>query len=128
MNEWDAERLDAEWLAVNAVHEVLAIARSGFRYPVYEDALAFAIRLLPSLFHPQKSVLVKSEDPDIVHEYRQKADAHSRIKKQRVKAIDIVKSEIKELEELLSTGNHFDKIRKKIIELNKVKDILEGNS
>lgn len=118
---FDPERLDAEWVGLNALRETLRIAFKGQAAPTYSDTLRVARDLAPELYHPNVSVLAQAQEQPAVREYRQRALAESELRGLTVSPVEVINREIGELERLLTTHGERDRIESKIRTLETIK-------
>lgn len=114
-DDFDRTRLDAEWLALNAIRETLAIANQGAREASYLGALAVGREAAPAFFD-SSSLLVAAQEPSLVREYRQKARAESKLSARVVQPIDLVNQDIANYERLLvaAAAGEQDQLRRAI--------------
>lgn len=96
----DQRRLDAEWSAVNALRETLGIANRGAGDATCLQALALGRELAPRLFDPEVSILASGQEPPLVREYRQRAEAQAALQ-QAVTPLELIDNDILEYERLL---------------------------
>jgi len=74
-----ADRIDSEWVALNAFRELLKIATKGDgAKSTYNDALELGGQLYPDLLGPKSSLLRRERESDTTALYRQRAELHSR--------------------------------------------------
>ena len=118
---FDPERLDVEWVGLNALRETLRIALKGQSVPTYSDALRVARDLAPELYHPDVSVIAQAQEQPAVREYRQRAQAESELRGTTVTSVEVIDREIGELERLLSTHGERDRIESKLRSLETIK-------
>lgn len=98
-------RIDSEWLALNAFRELLKIATKGdMAKSTYDEALEFGGELYPELLGAQTSVLRRVRESETTKEYRQRAMLMSRKAGVEVLAVDLVATQIEEIEGLLTVA------------------------
>lgn len=95
-------RIDAEWVTLNAIRGVVKIAANGdLAKATYDNALEFGGELYPALLGPDASILRRERESDIVKEYRQKAQLKSIKQDKEVTALALLQADIAELKDLL---------------------------
>lgn len=97
----ERRRLDSEWVALNALRETIAIANRGVADSSYAQALAVGQQLAPRLFDPEFSVVASAQEPPLVQEYRQRAEAYSALGPEPVSPVTLLDHDIAEYERLL---------------------------
>lgn len=132
MNDFVGEsraRLDAEWLALNAVRETLGISTRGLRGSdsTYQRALAVGRELAPTLFDPEFGVLAAGQEPSLVREYRQRAGAQSKLQRRDISPLELIQTSIEELEALsrASGSGERDQLQRAINERLRARDYLD---
>lgn len=110
VDSFDYERLDHEWVVLNAIRDAVLLALRGHRSADYLLALDIARDLLPGLYDPQESLLARAQEPPTVREYRQRAESESQIKKSPVSPIELLDEEIVRLKRYAQTPGARDKI------------------
>jgi hypothetical protein len=96
-------RLEAEWTTLYAIRSTLGIAWSGSAVPTYADAQWLGEKLWPQVLAPENSLLHRDRESDEARLYRQKAAARTsrQPNKEPVTAVELVKEDIRELEQLI---------------------------
>lgn len=129
----EAERIDAEWIALSAFRGLTKIASHGdMEKSTYENALDLGGALYPDLLGPEVSVLKKEHESDITKEYRQKARLQSIRDQKQIDPLALVSDEIQEIKGLLEIakrqhGNRqrTDQLKNRLGTLNKAKKELQ---
>lgn len=96
-------RLDAEWVALNAIREMLGIAFKGKVSPTYLQSLQVGRRIAAKIFDSESSLLGRNREPQLVQEYRQKADAVSQIRGRIVEPLEVLDEDIELQQRLVRT-------------------------
>lgn len=119
-------RLDAEWAALNAVREMLGIASRNLADSTYIDALAVGRETAPKLFDPQFSLIAAGQEPPIVREYRQRAEAKSILDGQPVSPIELLDGDLASDERLLKVGGYgHDQLKRSVANLRRAREWFE---
>lgn len=121
MQDFDPQRLETEWLGLNALREILSIAVKGQATPTYEQALRLAEELAPGLFGRHISLIAAAQEPNILREYRQRAEAASQLSNREVAPLEIVSREIEEAEAMLRTAGERDRIQSRLFRLEAIR-------
>lgn len=129
----DIDRLNVEWISLNAFRGLSKIASQGnMEKSTYDNALELGGALYPELLGGEVSVLKRERESDTTKEYRQKAQLSSIRDKKKIEALDLVKLGISEYEGLLSIAEEqkenkqqVDQLKKKLGQLYKAKTELE---
>ncbi len=101
----DEERIDAEWLAVNAFRGATKIAtKSDMRMGTYDHALELGGELYPALLGEDVSLLRRERESDISKEYRQKARLKALKDGIENDPLRLIRVDIEELEGLLQVA------------------------
>jgi hypothetical protein len=117
------QRLDAEWLALNAVREMLGIANRGGADSTYLDALAIGRKAAPQLFDPQYSLIAAGQEPPLVREYRERAKAKSIVDGQEVSPLELLDGDLSSDELLLKAGGgSYDQLKRSVAALRRARD------
>jgi hypothetical protein len=119
----EQRRLDAEWLSISALREVLGIALKNSQPPTYDRTRGIAEQLLPVLFHRDRSLIARRLESHEINEYRERADARSEIENRQVPLLELLDYDIKELEGLLESKKNMPALRRK---LNKLLEMRHG--
>lgn len=119
------DRINAEWVAVNACRGLIQIASRGDQAKSsYDNAFLFGEFFYPTLLGAGHRQLHRVRESDLVREYRQKAELLSVPNNTPVNPIDLVVSDIDEYRELLNTAQkrsgagETDQIRRKLSQLH----------
>jgi hypothetical protein len=107
-------RLDAEWATLNAIREMLGIALKGRVAPTYAQALDVGKVIAPQIYATESSLLGRDREPQLVQEYRQRADALSQIRGQVVKPLEVLDEDIQTQRRLVMTSGDRDLIQKRM--------------
>ena len=129
----DIDRLNAEWVSLNAFRGLSKIASNGdMEKSTYDNALELGGSVYPELLGDDVSKLKRERVSDTTKEYRQKAEYMSIRDKTSIEALSLVKSDIAEYESLLSIakkqkGNksRVDQLKRKLGQLYKSQKELE---
>lgn len=129
----DLDRLNAEWISLNAFRGLSKIASRGdMLKSTYDNALELGGAMYPELLGDDVSVLKRERESDTTKEYRQKAEYISIRDEKKVEALELVKIDISEYEGLLSiaekqSGNksRVDQLKRKLRQLCKSEKELE---
>jgi hypothetical protein len=79
MMDEESSRLDAEWLVTSATRDVMLLAMKDQMRASYKRSAEVAGVLCPSLMGKDVSLLRKAMESEVVKEYRQRAEAKTRI-------------------------------------------------
>lgn len=124
MNEADRIRLDAEWLAVNAVRELINIATEGdSRKASYNQALKLGAEICPSLLGEDVSLIRQNRESEEARYYRQLASARQG-KGENVDALQLLNSDMSELETFVAAARNqqdVDRLRRRLAVLARAK-------
>ena len=102
------ERLDVEWITLNAVKGLIKLATNGDKsQSSYKKALDFGRAICPDILG-EDSILSKSHKSDLTKEYMQRAKYKSIKEGKEVTAIYLILEDIKELESLLKVAQNTD--------------------
>ncbi|MBR7791329.1 hypothetical protein KDM87_01865 [Undibacterium sp. FT147W] len=113
-------RLDAEWVTLNAVRGMVKIAANGdLAKATYDNALEFGGELYPALLGADSSILRRERESDTVKEYRQKAQLKSIKQAKEVTALTLLQADIAELKDLLEISRSNKKERAKTDQLKR---------
>lgn len=107
-------RLGAEWTTLTAIREMLGIGFKGRVSPTYDQALAVGKVLAPQLFDTKESLLGRGNEPPLVEEYRQKAEALSQIEGKQIEPLETLDTDIEEHRRLIATRGDRDLIQKRL--------------
>lgn len=132
MNNID-DRMNQEWIALNAIRGMVKIASKGsMTKSTYDNSLDLGGALYPELLGPEKSVLKRERESDTTKEYRQKAELQSIKNSATVTALELVLADIEEYESLISLAQgkkgdqkRSDQLKRKLGQLQKAKSELE---
>lgn len=111
-------RLQAEWLTLNAVREVVGIGQK--QTPTYLDALGVGIDIAPELFLEIPFFLAEREGT-WVRLYKQKARSMSEMLGKEVSPLDAIDREIEEYEDLLRSPERTREINELYRHLNRLR-------
>ncbi len=113
-------RLDAEWVTLNAVRGMVKIAANGdLAKATYDNALEFGGELYPAMLGADSSILRRERESDIVKEYRQKAQLKSIKQAKDITALSLLQADIAELKDLLEISKSNNKERAKTDQLKR---------
>lgn len=128
----DIDRLNAEWISLNAFRGLTKIASGGDMVKsTYDNALQLGGEVYPELLGDEVSLLKRERESDTTKEYRQKAELCTIRDKKEVRAFDLVSSDISEYEGLLSiaeaskNNQKVDQLKRKLAQLYKAKKELD---
>jgi hypothetical protein len=132
----DLDRLNAEWITLNAVRGLSKIASQGdMEKSTYDNALELGGEIYPELLGKDVSVLKRERESDTTKEYRQKAEILSIRDSKIIEPLDLVKKEILEYEDLLlvaegqkTNNTRIDQLKRKLKQFYKSQNELEPES
>ncbi|QNI03228.1 hypothetical protein HXW73_09965 [Halomonas sp. SH5A2] len=127
------DRLNAEWVSLNAFRGLSKIASQGDMVKSnYDNALQLGGAVYPELLGDDVSILKRERESDTAKEYKQKARLSSIRDSKVVEAIELLKKDISEYEGLLSIAEaerdskqRVDQLKKKLGQLYKAKEEIE---
>ncbi|MGP9566491.1 hypothetical protein ACT3RP_03460 [Halomonas sp. AOP5-B2-8] len=130
----DIDRLNAEWISLNAFRGLSKIASNGdMDKSTYDNALELGGAVYPELLGDDVSELKRERVSDTTKEYRQRAEYMSIRDDLTIEAIDLVKSAISEDESLLKIAekekgnkNRVDQLKRKLGQLYKAREELDS--
>ncbi|WP_444986045.1 hypothetical protein [Halomonas mongoliensis] len=136
MNEIaEEERIDAEWITLNAMRGLTKIASHGdMAKSTYDNALELGGELYPELLGPEVSILKRERESDITKEYRQKASLRSVRDGTPNDPLSLIITDIEDLEGLISVAQgqknkqKVDQLRRRVAILQKGRKELEPQS
>lgn len=126
-------RINQEWVTLNAVRGMVKIASKGsMTKSTYDNTLDLAGELYPELLGPENSLLKRERESDITKEYRQKAALKSIKTESEVTALSLVLEDIDEYNSYLDIAREnkgdrkrTDQLKRKLGQLEKAKKELE---
>ncbi|MGF1903399.1 hypothetical protein [Aliivibrio sifiae] len=129
-------RINQEWVTLNAVRGMVKIASKGsMSKSTYDNTLEFGGELYPDLLGPENSLLKRERESDTTKEYRQKADLKSIKTKTKVTALELVLEDIEEYNSYLEIAKEnkndkkrTDQLKRKLGQLDKARKELEPKS
>ena len=128
----DIDRLNAEWISLHAFRGLTKIASRGDMVKsTYDNALQFGGKVYPELLGDDVSLLKRERESDTTKEYRQKAELSSIRDGKSIQAYDLVISDIRDLESLISVAEinknnqRVDQLKRKLAQLIKSKKELD---
>ncbi|EHA7336974.1 hypothetical protein JMI06_004521, partial [Salmonella enterica] len=135
MNNGD-ERINQEWIALNAIRGMVKIASKGsMSKSTYDNALDLGGVLYPELLGPENSLLRRERESDTTKEYRQKAELRSIRNDSPITALELVLTDIEDYESLISIAKinkddkqKTDQLKRRLAQLVKAKSELEIRS
>jgi len=127
------DRINQEWIALNAIRGMVKIASKGsMTKSTYNNSLDLGGALYPELLGPENSVLKRERESDTTKEYRQKAELQTIKNSTTVTALELVLADIEEYESLISLAKgkkgdqkRTDQLKRKLGQLQKAKSELE---
>lgn len=127
------DRINQEWIALNAIRGMVKIASKGsMTKSTYDNSLDLGGALYPELLGPENSVLKRERESDTTKEYRQKSELQSIKNSTSVSALELVLADIEEYESLISLAQgkkgdqkRTDQLKRKLGQLQKAKAELE---
>ncbi|MEQ9882106.1 hypothetical protein ABRP83_07960 [Pectobacterium brasiliense] len=130
------ERINQEWVALNAIRGMIKIASKGsMSKSTYDNALDLGGSLYPQLLGPENSILRRERESDTTKEYRQKAELKSIRNGKPVTALNLVLEDIDEYESLISIAKtnkgdkqKTDQLKRRLAQLQKARSELEIKS
>lgn len=97
-----SERLDPEWLTLNAVRDLIKLAAQGDNSKsTYNKALDLGAVICPEILGEDASILRHNRESDLTKEYRQRARYKSIKDEKEITPLTLVKADIEEFESLL---------------------------
>ena len=111
---YNQRRLDAEWLTLSAIREMLGIGLKGPGVPTYRESLAVGRVLAPGIFDSDTTLLYDNAEPQLVRQYRQQALAQSEKGNRTIAPIDLVDEDIDKFASLLGTKQETDQLEQRI--------------
>ncbi|HCG5950822.1 hypothetical protein L3V27_22365 [Vibrio sp. J2-3(2022)] len=131
--EENNNRLNQEWVTLNAVRDMVKLASKGsMSKSTYDNTLEFAGDLYPELLGPENSLLKRERESDTTKEYRQRAELESLREETEVSALELVLKDIAEYESLLDVAKanqkdrkRTDQLKRRLSQLDKAKKELE---
>ena len=115
-------RLQAEWIALNAIRGLVSFAARSTTEATYEEALAVGRELTPALLGENVSIIAQANEPPIVREMRQMAQALGQLQTREISPLSMVNDEIRRYELLLDAATERDRIRIRLDQLYRAKD------
>lgn len=130
------ERINQEWIALNAIRGMIKIASKGsMSQSTYDNALDLGGAIYPELLGPENSLLRRKRESDTTKEYRQKAELKSIKYGKDITALELVLEDIDEYESLISINEKnkqdkqkTDQIKRRLGQLQKAKSELKIKS
>ncbi|MFC4634246.1 hypothetical protein ACFO3O_10030 [Dokdonia ponticola] len=100
--EYELNRLNSEWVSVNALRELLKIATHGdIGKSTYDEALDLGGEIYPELLGEEVSLIRRERQSGITKEYKQKAKLLTIREGSESTAIELVKQDITDFESLI---------------------------
>ncbi|ACB95450.1 hypothetical protein [Beijerinckia indica] len=124
----EADRIDSEWIALNAFRELTKISTKGDgNKATYNNALELGGELYPELLGAESSILRRARESDTAKEYRQRAKLKSIKNRVDVDPVSLITEDIDELKDLIETSkiNKSEKTRTDQLK-NKLKILIEA--
>lgn len=116
----DIDRLNAEWISLNAFRGLSKIASQGDMVKSsYDNSLQFGGEVYPELLGDDVSILKREHESDTTKEYRQKAQLSSIRDDKDIEAIDLIKGDISEYEDLLSIAERQKESKQRVDQLKR---------
>ncbi|WP_024771764.1 hypothetical protein [Aquimarina macrocephali] len=113
-------RLDAEWVSVNALRGLSKIATQGdMEKSTYDNALNLGGVLYPELLGDDVSILRRERESDLTREYRQKAELKTIQNYKKIEALELIKEDIAEYTELLNVAKKQKENRTRVDQLKR---------
>lgn len=101
-SENSSERLDPEWITLNAVRDLMRLAvRGDYRKATYDQALELGAAICPEILGPEVSVLRQDRELELTKEFRQIARSKSIRDGVEVTPLSLVQEQIEEFESYL---------------------------
>lgn len=124
--ESDGERINQEWVALNAIRGMIKIATKGdISKGTYDNSLDFGAELYPELLGAENSLLRRVRESDTAREYRQRAELRSVSSKVYVDPVKLLEDDISEFSSLISLAKLDKKDQKQTDQLKKRLGLLE---
>lgn len=123
-------RLDGEWLALNAVRETIGIANRGTGDSTYLEALAIGREAAPRLFDPEFGLIAAAQEPPLVREYRQRAEAKSILDRHSITPLKLIDGDLAADEKLLEAAGsgRRDQLKRSVGSLRRAREWFEQRS
>jgi len=128
MKEENKDRLQSEWLVINALRENLSMVNDG-KAIGYNAAISFAKENFGDLFNSKNSIIGQAPIIDSIYEkYKEEAEAISRDSLAGITAEDLIRKRIEEINGLIEKPRNKGKVKRLEKERNKLLDLLEEYS
>lgn len=121
LNDLDKNRLDQEWLTLNAVRELIKLSTNGdSSQSTYNQALELGSIICPELLDSNVSLIQQDRMSELTKEYTQRATLASIRDKKPIAALELVKNDIEDYESLLQVAKEsknrekIDKVKRKL--------------
>ncbi len=112
-------RLNSEWVTVNAVRELLKMATKGdMRMSTYDAAMEFGGEIYPELLGLEVSLLRRRRENETVKEYKQKSRLKTIKSNTQITPLSLIREDINELEDLLQIAKQ-EKKKEKVDQLKR---------
>ncbi len=130
------ERINQEWITLNAIRGMVKIASKGsIKRSTYDNSLDLGGVVYPELLGPENSILKRERESDTTKEYRQRAELQSIKNEKIITALELVLVDIEEYESLISLASakrgdkkRSDQLKRKLGQLQKSKIELDVKS
>jgi hypothetical protein len=124
------ERINQEWVTLNAIRGMIKIATKGdMAKGTYDNSLDFGGELYPELLGPENSLLRRQRESETAREYRQRAELESIESDTKITPIMLLEAEIEKLSRLLEVAKRdshkkeqTDQIKKRLNLFKKAKE------
>lgn len=123
------ERVNSEWVALNAFRELLKLSTKGsVAKSTYDEALEFGGDLYPALLGHETSLLRRAKESDTARLYRQRARLKGQAEGRSIHPMELIDPEIEELEQLLAHAKatkdkgQVDQLKNRLKTLRSTKD------
>jgi hypothetical protein len=122
----DGERVNQEWITLNAIRGMIKIATKGdMSKGTYDNSLDFGAELYPELLGPENSLLRRVRESDTAREYRQRAELRSISSEIFVDPVKLLEDDISEFSTLINLAKLDKKDQKQTDQLKKRLGLLE---
>lgn len=114
------DRINQEWIALNAVRGMVKIASKGnISKSTYDNSLELGGVLYPDLLGAETSLLKRERESDTTKEYRQKSELQSVKENKEITAISLVLADIEEYSSLIKIAQSKNKDKKRTDQLKR---------
>lgn len=116
------ERLNLETALINMIKGVFTLAKVDTKN---EDILVLAKNIIPAIFKSKDSILGSINEPKLVKEYREIAEAKSKIENKEISPLTLLEKDIEEYQKLVKISAEHDHLKRKLTALQSIKKYLK---